>query len=85
MEKSTASQQQYFRFSAMLKNERKNSFNLVKDNEIEKSRIVLAVKRNTSTKRLGDWRKRRNPLFEAEEFGNSNPVKPSCTSCRFPS
>ena len=35
-------------------NERKNSFNPVKNNEFEKSRVVLAANRSTSTRRLGD-------------------------------
>ncbi|CAH3041688.1 unnamed protein product, partial [Porites lobata] len=77
MEKST-SQQQFPGFSA------KYPFNILKDNEFEKSRKVLAAKKKSLVHEHGKGNKpqaaqaidedEEDALFEAREFGDSNPV-----------
>ena len=78
--------------------EKKYPFNILKDNEFEKSRKVLAAKRKSLVHEHGKGNKpqaaqaidedEEDALFEAGEFGDSNPVALQRTvipTLRFPS
>ena len=75
--------------------EQKYPVNILKDNEFEKSREVLAAKRKSLVHEHGKGNKplpaqaidedEQDALFEAEDFGDPNRVALQGTALRFPS